>query len=108
MKETKDLRLEKSNGLNVNSETFHGLDICRGNGITWLINFFFTSNAVLLDEMEVQVMKKGLPSHVAAADESDDGCCSSYLSWYPLSDKNLDEFLARKNESIGHENAGAV
>ncbi|CAB4025360.1 Hypothetical predicted protein [Paramuricea clavata] len=57
--------------------------------------------------MEVQVMKKGLPGHVAAADERDDGC-SSCLAWQPLSDQSLNEFLATKNENIGHQNNGTV
>ncbi|CAB3979406.1 Hypothetical predicted protein [Paramuricea clavata] len=105
--ESRSLLLQKSDGFDINSEKFCAIEICHGNWITWVINFFFTSNAVLLDEMEVQVMKKGLPGHVAAADEHDDGC-SSCLAWQPLSDQSLNEFLATKNENIGHQNNGTV
>jgi hypothetical protein len=105
--ESRSLLLQKSNGFDISSEKFCGLEIRHGNGLTWIINFFFTSNAVLLDEMEVQVMKKGLPGHVAAADEEDEECCSC-SAWQPLNDKSLNEFLATKNENIGQENNGTV
>ena len=63
-----------------------------------VMNLFLTTNAVLLDEMEVQVMKKGLTGDVAAADSREEGCLA-HFAWYPLSDKSIEEFLASENEN---------
>lgn len=106
--ESRSLLLEKSNGLDINSERFRMLEICHGSGFVRVINFLVTSNAVLLDELEVQVMSKGLPGHVSAPEKRDEGCCSCF-DWYPLSDKSIDDFLAAgRNVNIGHENNATV
>ena len=92
----------KSNGLDINSERFSKLDICRGNAFMKVVIFFLTTNAVLLDEMEVQVMQKGLPNHVAAPEDREEGCLA-FFSWYPLSDKSIGEFLAGEDDNDAHE-----
>ena len=96
---SRSLVLEKSNGLDINSEQFCRLEISRGNALMRVKNFFLTTNAVLLDEMEVQLMKNGLPDDVAAADEREKGC----FAWYPLSDQSIEAFLASKNENSASE-----
>ena len=106
--ESRNLLLQKSNGLDINSETFFMSEICHGTGLTEVINFFLTSNGVLLDELEVQNMSNGLPGHVSASEKRDEGCCSCF-DWCPLSDKSINDFLAAgKDINIGNENTGTV
>ena len=102
VKESRGLVLTKSNGLDINSERFCSLEISRGNMLMSVWNFFLTKNAVTLDEMEVQVMKKGLHDQVAAPDDREEGC-SAFFSWYPLTDNSVNEFMARKDSNNSHE-----
>jgi hypothetical protein len=101
--EARALILYKTSGLNINSEKFFQLEISRGNGLMWVWNFFLTTNAVLLDEMEIQTMKKGLAFGVAAAaDEPEEGWLSSF-TWQPLTDTSVDDLVTSKNASNSHE-----
>jgi hypothetical protein len=99
---SRSLVLKKSNGLDINSEKFCRLEISRGNALMSVTNLFLTTNAVLLDEIEVQVMKKSLPGDVAAADDREKGCMA-FFAWYPLSDKSIGELLASENENSASE-----
>ena len=67
-----------------------------------VVNLFLTTNAVLLDEIEVQVMKNSLPGDVAAADDREKGCMALF-AWYPLSDKSIGEFLSSEDENNASE-----
>ena len=68
-----------------------------------VLNLFLTTNADLLDELEVQVMKKGLSRDVAAASDERKEGCKTIFEWYPLSDKSLSDFLASAQENSSHE-----
>ena len=102
--EARALILYKTSGLNINSEKFCQLEISRGNGLMWVWNFFLTTNAVLLDEMEIQTMKKGLAFDVAAAAayEPEEGWLLSF-TWQPLTDTSVDDLVTSKNASNSHE-----
>jgi hypothetical protein len=99
---SRNLVLTKSNGIDIQTESFCNLQISRGNALMKVVNLFLTTNTVLLNEMEVQLMKKQFPDDIAAADEREEEC-SAHFSWYPLSDETIDEFLASKNESNSTE-----
>lgn len=100
---SRSLVRDKSNGLDINSEKFCQLKISHGNSLMMVKNLLLTTNADLLDELEVQVMKKGLPRDVAAApDEREEGC-KAIFEWYPLSDESLSDFLASAQENSSHE-----
>ena len=48
-----------------------------------VVNFFLTTNAVLLDKLEVQLMKKWLPDDIAAPSQREEGL-SALFSYDPL------------------------
>ena len=96
---SRSLVLEKSNGLLITSEVFCKLEISRGNAFMNVLNFIVTTNAVLLDEMEVHLMKKGFPDQVAAVDDKKKGCMA-FCEWSPLSEESMNEFLAIEFENF--------
>lgn len=120
VKESGKLIHSKSEGLNTNSKNFRELKISYGNPFMRVINFFLTTNAVLLEKIEVNVMKKGLPDHVAARDnvggealrandDEDPEDCSTFLKrisalfdWNPVMDKHLDKFLTETEADGGN------
>jgi hypothetical protein len=55
-----------------------------------VINFLHTTNAALLDELEVQCMKKWLPVDLAASHHPKTGC-SAFFSYEPLVETTEDE-----------------
>ena len=94
---SRNLVLNKKNGLNIDSVKFCRLEISRGNLVMQVLNFFLTTNAVVLDEMEVQVINKGFSSDAAAPVDQTGGCLR--MTWAPLSDESIYEFIGRN----GHE-----
>ena len=94
---SRNLVLNKKNGLNIDSVKFCRLEISRGNLVMQVLNFFLTTNAVVLDEMEVQVINKGFSSDVAAPVDQTGGCLR--MTWAPLSDESIYELIGRN----GHE-----
>lgn len=99
---SRSLLVDKSNGLNLDSNKFCTLRISRGNALMSVLNFFLITNAVVLDEIEVQVMKKGLPNDVAAADIRKKGFFA-YFVWYPLTDEDIRLFLTSDDRNISGE-----
>ena len=95
---SRSLLVDKSNGLNLDSNKFCALRISRGNALMNVLNFFLTTNTVVLDEIEVQVMKKGLPNDVAAADIRKKGFLA-YFAWYPLIDEDIHLFLTSNGDN---------
>lgn len=104
---SRSLALRKSNGLDITTTEFRNLKVARGNALMAIWNFFMTSNAVILDEMEVQIMKKALPKHVCSP-TNDEGCCEKFINSPSLSDKTMDAFLTGKAENKGRDNTGTV
>ena len=80
---SRSLIRDKSNGLNISSEAFCHTKISRGNTFMMVINFFFTTNAALLDEVEIQFMKKLLPEDLAAPKDPQTGW-SAFFTYDPL------------------------
>ena len=80
---SRSLLRTKSNGLEINSETFCHMKISRGNAFMRVVNFFLTTNAVLLDKLEVQLMKKWLPDDIAAPSQRGEGLFALF-SYNPL------------------------
>ena len=80
---SRSLIREKSNGLNISSEAFCHTKISRGNTFMMVINFFFTTNAALLDQVEIQFMKKWLPEDLAAPNHPKTGW-SAFFTYNPL------------------------
>ena len=105
---SRSLVRDKSNGLDINSEKFCQLKISHGNTLMMVLNLFLTTNADLLDELEVQVIKKGLSRDVAAASDERKEGCKAILEWYPLSDESLSDFLASAEENSSHETTEKV
>ena len=100
---SRSLVRDKSNGLDINSEKFCQLEISHGNALMMALNLFLTTNADLLDELEVQVMKKSLSGDVAAAPDEHEEGCKAIFEWYPLSDESLSNFLEIAEENSSHE-----
>ena len=99
---SRSLLVNKSNGLNLDSEKFSALRISRGNALMSVLNFFLTTNTAVLDEIEVQIMKKGLPDDVAAADIHEQGFLA-YFDWSPLSDEDINLFLTSNDDNSSGE-----
>ena len=62
-----------------------------------VINFFFTTNAALLDQVEIQFMKKWLPEDLAAPEHPKIGW-SAFFTYDPL--------IETTENSPGIENKG--
>lgn len=92
------LNLRTSNGLNINSTEFSSLKVSRGQHVIAIWNFFVTSNAVILHEIEVQIMKEALPEN--ARSPNGVGCFedSSYLT-----DEATLAFLKTNTENVSLE-----
>ena len=99
---SRSLVLEKSNGLLISSEVFCKLEISRGNAFMNVLNFILTTNAVLLDEMEVRLMQKGFSNHVASVADRQKGCMA-FCDWSPLCEESVKEFLAIEFENFVDE-----
>ncbi|XP_028406738.1 uncharacterized protein LOC114529170 [Dendronephthya gigantea] len=80
---SRTLLRQKSNGLDIRCEKFCGLKISRGNTFMKVWNFFLTTNAGVLDALEVEFMKKGLPRDLVAPEERKEGC-SAFFTWHTL------------------------
>ena len=105
---SRSLVRSKSNGVDVNSKKFCQLTISRGNSLMKVLNLFLTTNAELYDELEVQLMKKGFPSSVAAEPDERVVGWKGIFDWYPLSEESLNEFLARNDENSVKEQTEIV
>ena len=119
VKESGNLVHSKSEGLKTNSKNFRELKISYGNPLMRVINFFLTTNAVLLEEIEVNFIKKRLADLKAARDkvggkappaDDDDEDCSTFLKrisalfeWNPVMDKQLDKFLTETEPDGGND-----
>lgn len=105
--EVKTIALDKSNGLNINSDKFCRLPIHRGeNALICVKNFLLTRNANVLDEIEVQIMKKRLPDGISGKDKAEGGCCT-WMEWSPLNDQSINEFPASEDgNNIEKQNNG--
>ena len=76
----------KHDGFDITSHKFGQLPISRGSSLMKPVNFLGKTNAKVLDEMEVQVMRKVLPETVAAKEEQ--GCLSCF-ALHPLNEGNV-------------------
>ena len=94
---SRSLIRKKSNGLNISSKAFCHTKISRGNTFMMVINFFFTTNAALLDQVEIQFMKKWLPEDLAAPEHPKIGW-SAFFTYDPL--------IETTENSAGIENIG--
>lgn len=80
----------KHDGFDITSQKFGQLAISRGSSLMKPVNFLLTTNAKVLDEMEVQVMRKVLPKSVAAKEE--EGRCSRF-ALRPLNEDSVKSLL---------------
>ena len=92
----------KHEGFKVDSENFKNIEISRGNTFFQkLFRFIFTSNAGVLDGIEVQFMRQMLPTEAAAEEEK--GCFGRFAGGFkPLSRNDINKLI--ETGSSGHDN----
>ena len=92
----------KHEGFKVDSQNFKNIEISRGNTfLQKLFRFIFTSNAGVLDAIEVQFMRQMLPTEAAAEEEK--GCFGCVVGGFkPLSRNDINKLT--ETGSSGQDN----